>query len=80
MTKSFFYFSFLLTLLLCCWNTRLTAQDKHFTQFYAAPLALNPALTGALDGKYRVSTIYRDQWRKVLDEPIKTFAVGADLR
>jgi type IX secretion system PorP/SprF family membrane protein len=56
------------------------AQDKHFTQFYASPLTLNPALTGVFEGKYRVSTIYRDQWRQVLDYPIKTFAVAADLR
>ncbi len=56
------------------------AQDKHFTQFYAVPLALNPALTGSIEGKYRVSTVYRDQWRRVLDEPLKSFGIGADLR
>jgi type IX secretion system PorP/SprF family membrane protein len=56
------------------------AQDKHFTQFYASPLYLNPALTGAMEGKYRVSAIYRDQWRQVLDNPIRTFSVAGDLR
>lgn len=56
------------------------AQDKHFTQFYASPLTLNPALTGAMEGTYRVGAIYRDQWKKVLDEPIKTFSISADLR
>lgn len=56
------------------------AQDKHFTQFYASPLTLNPALTGAFEGRYRVSAIHRDQWRAVLENPIKTFAVAADLR
>jgi type IX secretion system PorP/SprF family membrane protein len=60
--------------------TSLLAQDKHFTQFYAAPLTLNPALTGAFEGTYRVGTIYRDQWRSVLDEPIKTFGVAGDFR
>lgn len=58
----------------------VSAQDKHFTQFYAAPMSLNPALTGAMEGSYRVGAIYRDQWRKALDEPIKTFSVYADLR
>lgn len=58
----------------------IQAQDTHFTQFYAAPLTLNPALTGAFEGKYRVGTIYRDQWRRVLDAPLKTFALAADLR
>jgi type IX secretion system PorP/SprF family membrane protein len=56
------------------------AQDKHFTQFYASPLTLNPALTGAMEGSYRVGAIYRDQWRKVLENPIKTFSMAADLR
>lgn len=58
----------------------LSAQDKHFTQFYASPLTLNPALTGAYNGRYRVSTIYRDQWRRVLDSPFRTFATELDVR
>ncbi len=56
------------------------SQDKHFTQFYASPLTLNPALTGAMEGSYRIGAIYRDQWRKVLENPIKTFSMAADLR
>jgi type IX secretion system PorP/SprF family membrane protein len=68
----------LLLLLLLAGNAR--AQDKHFTQFYAMPLALNPALTGNMESRYRINTIYRDQWRQVLDNPINTFAVGSDLR
>ncbi len=39
----------------------IKAQDAEFTQFYAAPLNLNPALTGA--GKcHRITTNYRNQW------------------
>ena len=71
---------FLYTLLLCIFSTALYGQDKHFTQFYAAPLSLNPALSGAIEGSYRVGAIYRDQWRKVLENPIKTFSFFADLR
>lgn len=59
---------------------KIGAQDKHFTQFYAVPLTLNPALTGNMEGKYRVGLVYRDQWRKVLDEPLKTFGISSDLR
>lgn len=70
----------LYSLIFCAFFPKAFSQDKHFTQFYAAPQNLNPALTGAFEGKYRVGTIYRDQWRKVLDHPIKTFAIGADLR
>jgi len=58
----------------------LKAQDKHFTQFYAAPLTLNPALSGAFNGRYRFSAIYRDQWRNVLENPFTTFAGALDLR
>lgn len=57
-----------------------TAQDQHFSQFYAAPLSLNPALTGAMEGSYRVGTVYRDQWRKVMEQPVRTFSFFADLR
>ncbi len=55
-------------------------QDQHFTQFYAAPLSFNPALTGAFNGNYRFGIIYRDQWRKALDYPNVTYAASADLR
>ena len=58
----------------------LVAQDSHYSQFYAAPLTLNPALTGAFEGRYRVSTIYRDQWRSVLEEPIQSYSVAGDFR
>lgn len=61
-------------------SSSLCAQDQQFTQFYASPLTLNPALTGAFEGKYRVATIYRDQWRAVLDEPIQSYAVAGDFR
>ncbi len=58
----------------------LFAQDKHFSQFYASPLTVNPALCGAFDGKYRVGAVYRDQWRGALDNPFVTFATSLDLR
>ena len=67
-------------LLLIALAQHVFAQDQQFTQFYATPMLLNPGLTGAFEGRYRVGTIYRDQWRKVLDHPIRTFALGADLR
>jgi type IX secretion system PorP/SprF family membrane protein len=58
----------------------LKAQDKHFTQFYASPMTLNPALSGLLEGRYRVNAIYRDQWRGILDAPIRSFSVAGDFR
>ena len=56
------------------------SQDQHFTQFYASPLTLNPALTGALQGKYRLSLIYRDQARNIVDDPYVTFSGAMDFR
>lgn len=58
----------------------LSAQDQHFTQLFSAPLTLNPALTGSYNGTYRFSSIYRDQWRRTLDDPYVTFAGMLDVR
>ena len=38
------------------------AQDPNFSQFFASPLTLNPALTGKFDGVYRFAANYRNQW------------------
>jgi len=50
-----------LTLLMCFWLTEMFAQDLQYSQFYAAPLYLNPAMTGATD-LTRVGFNYRKQW------------------
>lgn len=36
--------------------------DPHFSQYYANPLWLNPALTGVTDGDYRVNVNAKQQW------------------
>ncbi|MBL7744126.1 MAG: PorP/SprF family type IX secretion system membrane protein [Chitinophagaceae bacterium] len=41
------------------------AQDPNFSQFFASPLTLNPALTGKFDGVYRVAGNYRNQWPSI---------------
>jgi type IX secretion system PorP/SprF family membrane protein len=38
------------------------AQDPNFSQFFASPLTLNPAMTGKFDGVFRVAGNYRNQW------------------
>jgi len=40
------------------------AQDMHFTQFYASPLYLNPAITGA-NVCSRATLVYRNQWPSI---------------
>lgn len=51
--------------------------DPHFSQYYVYPSWLNPALTGAFDGSYRVSGIYRSQWGNI--SPFKTYGLSADF-
>lgn len=38
------------------------AQDHLYSQFFNAPIYLNPSLTGQFDGDVRLSMIYRNQW------------------
>ena len=53
----------LLTLIVCmALVAESTAQDPNFSQFFASPLTLNPALTGKFDGVYRVAGNFRNQW------------------
>jgi type IX secretion system PorP/SprF family membrane protein len=54
-------------------------QDIHFSQFYAAPFNLNPALTGAFNGDYRITANHRTQWRAVT-VPYTTTAAFFDMR
>jgi type IX secretion system PorP/SprF family membrane protein len=52
--------------------------DPHFTQYYVYPSWTNPALTGAFDGAYRVSGIYRTQWGNV-STPYNTQGATAEF-
>lgn len=54
----------------------VTAQDPQFSQFYAAPLYLNPALTGAT-GQARAGLNYRNQW-PAIDANFTTTSVYFD--
>src|ERR1700749_2248549 len=42
-----------------------SAQDPHFSQFFASPLTLNPAFTGKFDGSLRLIANYRNQWPSI---------------
>lgn len=60
------------------------AQDPHFSQYNAAPLTINPAMTGLFSGSYRFTAIYRSQWGSILkDESVpmfRTFSGSFDMR
>lgn len=74
-----FLFGLMLGMLLFA-GIGVKAQDAHFSQSYVSPLTLNPAMTGLIDGKYRISGIYRDQWRAVVEQPFTTFSVSSDFK
>jgi type IX secretion system PorP/SprF family membrane protein len=58
----------------------LRAQvDPHFSQYYAYPLWLNPALTGVFDGDTRISGNFKDQWATV-ENGYRTAGLSADFR
>jgi len=57
----------------------LRAQDIHFSQFYNAPMTMNPALTGMSKGDIRLNGLYRSQW-KTANSPYKTFDVSAEKK
>ncbi|MEZ5014617.1 MAG: PorP/SprF family type IX secretion system membrane protein [Chitinophagales bacterium] len=54
-----------------------SAQDIHFSQFFAAPLQINPANTGNFNGIVRIGGNYRDQWSS-FTVPYRTFNVYTD--
>jgi type IX secretion system PorP/SprF family membrane protein len=49
--------------------------DPHFSQYYSYPQALNPALTGAMAGDYRVTAVWRSQYGNMLS----TKGMAADM-
>ncbi|MBI5218937.1 MAG: PorP/SprF family type IX secretion system membrane protein [Bacteroidia bacterium] len=73
--KKYFLLVFLAVLMLVRKNS--FSQDIHFSQFYAAPLALNPALTGYCNGDWRAMGIYRSQWKSI-SVPYITQSLGFD--
>jgi type IX secretion system PorP/SprF family membrane protein len=59
---------------------RLSAQvDPHFSQYYAYPLWLNPALTGVINGDSRVNANFKSQWATI-NNAYQTAAISADMR
>lgn len=69
----------LLALILLVFGSISTySQDIHFSQYYASPLTLNPALTGKFNGQYRIAGIYRSQWAPAGSPLFMTPAISVD--
>lgn len=57
-----------------------SAQSMHFSQYYNAPMLLNPANTALLpEHDYRIGTNYRNQWASV-PVPYSTFSLYTDMQ
>src|ERR1700744_5258542 len=70
----------IILLLLCAATGKLMAQiDPHFSQYYAYPLWLNPALTGVTNGGSRVNANYKDQYATV-GNAYSTTAISGDFK
>lgn len=66
-----------LVLFITCTNKANAQVDPHFSQYYVYPQWLNPALTGVMDGDYRVAGIYRSQWSNFANG-FQTIGVAAE--
>ena len=55
------------------------AQDFHLSQYDAAHLYLNPALTGMFNGDYRAGGHFRSQWAAVATKPFVTTMLSYDM-
>lgn len=56
----------------------IKAQDFHMSMYDAAPLYINPAMTGLFQGKWRVHGQYRNQWKAVNFKPYSSAILSFD--
>lgn len=55
------------------------SQDAHLTMYDAAPLYLNPAMTGVFEGNWRLHAQYRTQWKSVNYKPYTSALLSVDV-
>ncbi len=72
---------FVLVALLIVSSLHVGAQDIHFSQYFASPLTLNPAMTGNFGGDFRVTANYRNQWFGQVSNnaPFETYSGSFDI-
>ncbi len=57
----------------------LSAQDIHFSQFFAAPLSINPSNAGLIKGVFRAGVNSKNQWSSVT-KPYQTISSYFDMQ
>ena len=72
-----------LILFIAILSAQAFSQDIHFSQYYASPLTLNPALTGNVNGVFRAAFNYRNQWFNIPTlntiAPYQTYQASFDM-
>jgi type IX secretion system PorP/SprF family membrane protein len=60
----------------------LKAQDPRFSQYYQAPLRLNPAMAGVFEGIWRVGANVRSQWGSVVggSNAYYSYSIGGEYK
>jgi type IX secretion system PorP/SprF family membrane protein len=61
------------------WLFSVKGQDPVFSQYFSSPLNINPALTGNINGDWRVITNFRNQWNGV-KSPFNTGTISFDSK
>lgn len=69
---------FLILLISMHWCNTLYAQDPIFSQFFASPLSVNPALAGNGDANWRLMGLRRNQWISAGTDPLNTTSLSFD--
>lgn len=71
--------SIYITIIFIAFAQNLFSQDFHLSQYDAAALNLNPAMTGVFKGEYRIHGHYRNQWMAVATKPFTTGLISFDV-
>ncbi|HYG51554.1 MAG TPA: PorP/SprF family type IX secretion system membrane protein [Flavobacteriales bacterium] len=62
----------------CALMNNVRSQDFHLSMYDAAPLFLNPSMTGVIEGDWRIHAQCRTQWRAVNFKPYNTALLSFD--
>ncbi len=80
-TIQYFFKTCATVILLFTAASKLYSQDLHFSQYFNAPLLVNPANTGfAPDADWRIGANYRNQWASITPNPYKTMSIWGDMQ